>query len=105
MGILLGYLSTCSEIFVPDNNIIQKVSGVQKYADLIYGWSLVKCHVMYAMNADALSNNKLIDHDIYHIPYFFFLHTVSMLRAELDTIVHRHHKRPNISSKYCSTMI
>ena len=42
---------------------------------ICYGWSLVKCHVMYAMNADALSNNKLIDHDIYHIPYFF-LHTV-----------------------------
>ena len=40
---------------------------------------IVKCHVMYAMNADALYNNKLIDHDIYHIPYFFFLdflHTV-----------------------------
>ena len=27
---------------------------------------------MYAMNADALSNNKLIDHDIYHIPTSFY---------------------------------
>ena len=57
-------------------SFIRPVGGVKKYADVICGWSLVRSHVMYAMNADALSNNKLIDHDIYHIPMYIFLHTI-----------------------------
>ena len=42
---------------------------------------------MYAMNADALSNNKLIDHEIYQIPTHGMLTRMSTMKPKIEIVL------------------